>query len=678
MRKKKGVYITMRRVNRVVSAAVALCMAATMVAPVWAAAPTADAPYGYHDQKIDFTATKGQNVWADQHWDQQAIDKAFDGNVGTYYESNNGNVDGREGQSVKLAWTYEQPVAIDGIHYIPRSSSNQKGAWMNFAVYGKAEAINGLPTELDSSWEVLYQGNDIQWNNKASLDIPVNSSKKVQSVCVVVTKVKASGNATVSAAEIEAYQKVENSPVTELEISKEIMKDSAVDNSHQYDAIRDDGNIKSAFDDNIDGTFWHVRWDKKLENETDASAANPYEIKWNLVEDLSTEKTFPNKLRYRGRNFNGDWERVRVSVTDSNEGKEATNWKVVYEGAVQKNLGNDKDADIVFQKVLPATAMKVEILQGRGGFASATDIKVYKKMATPVGASLTLDGTIGVNFYYNLSDNVLADSNAKVVITVPQDDATTGTKEITFDNAAIKAAKQKNGTYKFTAPVTARQMQDNINVKVMSGDTVLDHVDNYTVRQNAEALLHDESKVELSKLSRNMLNYGSKMQTYKNYKTDNLADKDLNGDPMRLVRQEASAVTAENFAKYKATFDGTLPEGLTDAGLSLMLKSNTSVRIYFNGTPAEGTTFTLDGDVVKPTVLDGHCYVETAGIDAKSLGKKHTLIVANGDQSKTYNFSALSYGQIVRNNNESGNLKELVCAMYKYNEAAVAYAAANK
>lgn len=173
----------MRRAKRVVSTVVALCMAATMVAPAWAAAPTADAPYGYRDEMITFTAQKDQNVWADANWGSDAIDKAFDGADNTYYESNKSNVIGNIGaDKVKIAWKYDEEVTIDKLQYTPRQDTNKKGAWVNFTVYGSDQEITKLPDSFEG-WRTLYTGENVNWDSISSIDFDFKKPETVKSVC---------------------------------------------------------------------------------------------------------------------------------------------------------------------------------------------------------------------------------------------------------------------------------------------------------------------------------------------------------------------------------------------------------------------------------------------------------------------------------------------------------------
>ncbi len=489
-------------------------------------------------------------------------------------------------------------------------------------------------------------------------------------LCMAATMV-----APVWAASEEPSAKASNGVVYEL-LDRAPMQESATASSEKKPTEWHDGVAGMAFDGTT-AEAWSTAY---------TGAPQPHWIKWDLTADGTD--VLIGKLVYKWKDGwkageglysgNGKWKNIEVyTYLDGVENR-----------VNEFTLNNSNQVqEIVFDQPVMADAMKVVInhcyaeLSNKDGIASAGEIEVYKaeKTVTLKGASLTLDGNIGVNFYYDLPASVLADPNVKVVITAPAEDVAEGTKEIVFDAEKIKAAlvpegKQGAGWYKFTAPVTARQMQDQVSIKVVSGEKVLAQSQNYTVRKNADELLRANSDAMLCKLVRNMLNYGSKMQSYKNYNMANLADKDLNGEAMQTVKQEANSVTAENFNAYAPELEGTLPAELTDAGLSLMLKSNTTVRVYFNGTPAEGTTFTLDNVAVTPVQNGNQCYVETAGIGAKELSKEHTLVVSNGTATKTYTFSALSYGQIVRKNHNSGALKDLVCAMYKYNEVATAYA----
>lgn len=474
-------------------------------------------------------------------------------------------------------------------------------------------------------------------------------------MCVEVSKARTNGNTTVSAAEIKAYKKTKNNPVEELEIDKSIMSNSAEDNSHQYDSVQGDGNIKSAFDNNIDGTFWHSRWDGKLnDGTTPISANNPAEIKWNLVENTESEKVYPNKLVYRGRNYNGDWKQVRISVTDDVAGKGATTgWTTVYEGAVEQMTEQKKDIDIVFQKVLPATAMKVEILDGRTDaapkiYANAANIKVYRKLVSVYGAGLTLNDGVVANIKYNFSEEVKADENAQVVLSVD------GKQVETY-----KVSDVVNQNNIVSVPVSVRQMTDEIKLEVKSGNVVLDTVTT-SVRKIADQYLASEfnhkDKTKIQTLVKNMLNYGAQMQTYKGYKTNNLANKGLDEVDMSTAEAGIKAYTSE---VTNTTGVKVRP--------SLQLRDKTAVGFYFPKSDAESWTFKQGETALKAEPKGDYIYVESLGINPQMLNQQITLTV---NDNTTVTYSPMNYAKVMFG--QDTNLDNVLKAMYVYNQAAVA------
>ncbi|MGN0631193.1 MAG: hypothetical protein ACI4JN_07690, partial [Ruminococcus sp.] len=142
------------------------------------------------------------------------------------------------------------------------------------------------------------------------------------------------------------------------------------------------------------------------------------------------------------------------------------------------------------------------------------------------------------------------------------------------------------------------------------------------------------------------------------------------------VPAPAEEVTADNLSNYNFTVYAM--EGITYYGSSLILQSETTIRHYF--TIAEGKnisnfTFTVGGKETSLTESKnnpGYYYIDIKNISAEKLGEVYTVSI-NGEDV-IIGYSALSYAKKVLDSSETDdNLKNLVKALYIYNQNALDY-----
>lgn len=154
------------------------------------------------------------------------------------------------------------------------------------------------------------------------------------------------------------------------------------------------------------------------------------------------------------------------------------------------------------------------------------------------GYSLSLTGNIGVNFYMELSDDVVNDASAYMNFTLPNGTTSkvyvSGTHE--DSSTATTDTTVKNGVtyYVFTCEVAAKEMTSDIKAQMIGNNgEKKGTVYTYTVKEYADYILSHMSAEEsdISKatiqLVKGMLNYGGAAQKYFGYKTDKLASDGL-------------------------------------------------------------------------------------------------------------------------------------------------------
>ena len=280
--------------------------------------------------------------------------------------------------------------------------------------------------------------------------------------------------------------------------------------------------------------------------------------------------------------------------------------------------------------------------------------------------SATLDGDIGLNYYIALPESVIDDEGEFVKFAVNGQDTKVYVKDVTAE---------ENGTYKFTCWLTAKEMRDDVTFELYDGSgTLIDIYSNsgnkvegasfdYSLETYLNTLSSDESgeNVALKDLADATRVNGAYAQNAFNHN----ADPNLNGS-------ELADVTVDTLETNKITKSSDIPEGLKLTEMTLILETETTLRLYFKSDNIGNYTFRLDGaDVTLNTIAEeGLYYVEIANISAKDLDTMHTLEI-NGECTLTFN--ALSYAYATVNADTNENICNVVKALYKYNDAANAY-----
>lgn len=291
------------------------------------------------------------------------------------------------------------------------------------------------------------------------------------------------------------------------------------------------------------------------------------------------------------------------------------------------------------------------------------------------GRTLTLDGTIGVNFYVDMSN--VADetdrANYSMEFTVNG-----RSSKVSYDADACRTFDDKV-YYRFTCPVAAKQMTDTITAQLVKGDAPISKEYTYSVKayyENAAEKSGDESLVSLLKA---MLNYGGYAQKNFGYREDDLANDGLYED----TEDPVAGTIENNLSEYALKKEGEEPDGINLAA-TLFLESDTVIRFYLSledGKKIEDYSFTIDGKSCSAvpnngsTVFpDAEYYIEAPGVAAQNLGTAYTLTV---NDSYSVSYSALTYAYNTLENTGSTeiteDLKNVVKALYFYNAEAKKY-----
>ncbi len=279
--------------------------------------------------------------------------------------------------------------------------------------------------------------------------------------------------------------------------------------------------------------------------------------------------------------------------------------------------------------------------------------------------SVTLDGDIGVNFYWTLGDTVINDSTAYFLVTLPNGDA-----EKIMVSDAPKGTPIGSSTeyYKISGYVAAKEMAEDIVVELYAGGELIACA-NCSVRGYAERAFAYSDDAELIAMMKQMLNYGAASQVLFNHNTNDLANSILEDSDKTVAAVTENDVTA-------AAVSGSV-SGITNIEFSCIWETKTTLRHYFTiaSGSTEGYTFKVGETVVEPVLTaDGMMYyVDIPDISATDLGTDYVFTITNGSETQTITASVHSYMSSVIKYSDDMDLKNAINAMYAYNQAAIAY-----
>ena len=317
------------------------------------------------------------------------------------------------------------------------------------------------------------------------------------------------------------------------------------------------------------------------------------------------------------------------------------------------------------------------------------------------GYSLSLTGNIGVNFYMELSNDIVNDESAymnfilpngttsKVYVSGTHEDGSTATTDTTVKDGVTY--------YVFTCEVAAKEMTSDIQAQMIGNNgEKKGTVHTYTVKEYADYILSHTSAAGSNygsatvQLVKGMLNYGGVAQKYFGYKTDQLASDGLaltepvfdDTSIIKFIKDEANKASIINYSDSdKVTFKSAY----------LSLNSTTDLCVYVQF--AEDVTVQEDmfaillgsNEISKnqyevTKVNEGNCYKITLhGIKASQLQKQYEFEVALPDTGPAVlKYGATSYAYTVMssacdNINNIESLREVVKALYAYGSCAQGY-----
>ncbi len=254
------------------------------------------------------------------------------------------------------------------------------------------------------------------------------------------------------------------------------------------------------------------------------------------------------------------------------------------------------------------------------------------------GYSLSLTGNIGVNFYMELSDNIIADEGAYMQFTLPNG---TVTKVLVSDAQTNTEIKEGTTYYRFPCEVSSYEMTQDIKAQMFDGNGKCGKEYTYTVRDYAQYIIKNYSSyVDAYPFAVAMLNYGASSQKYFNKAVDDLANKNLSSYDQEIPNLFNGYING--FVAKKAE-NGVLGQF---AGLSMVLKSETTLNLFYE--PKEGVDvsklkFLVDGKEITPVKRGQYYILSLENIRANELGNSKTFTVTDGTNTLSGDYCAMMY-----------------------------------
>ena len=295
---------------------------------------------------------------------------------------------------------------------------------------------------------------------------------------------------------------------------------------------------------------------------------------------------------------------------------------------------------------------------------------------TPVASSLSLSDNIGFNIYMQISDDVLSDDGALMIIT--NSDGNVIKKPI---SSYETTTYQDKSVKKIVSMVPAAKMSGKLSFKILKSDgtesstyicSVMDYANEMIKKADTDA----ECKKALP-LVKAMLNYGAYSQIYFGEDKTNLANAILKDDNTATIKSED--IIKSIIYSEQGLFSN---KDLEYMGSSLICGSDTSLKLYFNNKnkltekqiKGRYDISTLDKNKHDyDTGVDGSIFwIKIKGIKPAELGNVYGVNLVSDDASVIVETSPYVY---VKKALESGDsrLQNLCKAMWAYGQAAKEY-----
>ena len=242
--------------------------------------------------------------------------------------------------------------------------------------------------------------------------------------------------------------------------------------------------------------------------------------------------------------------------------------------------------------------------------------------------------------------------------------------------------------YYFTlSGLMAIQMNDRLSsvlYGIKDGQPYYSPTDQYSIATYAYSQMDkDGTSAALKTLCADLLRYGSMAQSFKSYRTDNLADVAMTYSHKAYL----SDMSKVNFGNNNVTLKDLSAPSITWAGKALNLESKVSLKFVFSTanysgnlddlnlrvsyTDIEGKTVTTTVEEIEPYNEDKEQY--TFSFDSLLAAELRTVVSVQVYEKDTPVSCTLQYSADTYGNNKTGTLEALCMALFAYSDSAKIY-----
>lgn len=371
-----------------------------------------------------------------------------------------------------------------------------------------------------------------------------------------------------------------------------------------------------------------------------------------------TDKSAGDNITVNGNTvIKAVWETVYTVTFDTNGGSDIPAQTVAEGGKVKMPDAPEKNGYIFDGWYRGDTAF--DFSETVTGDITLTAQWRIRESATLNAANITLGGELGLNFYVTVPDEAVS-AGAKAIMHGPE-----GEKEVLLSSLT----KDDKGRYKVTYKIKAVYMDKNVSLNVADSENNMlnlfkasgPQVDNntlvYSIYDYVQSAKADTALTEKEhRMVDTMYTYGAYSAKWFNG-TDLPADVNILND-----------LTVSDYEAYKLRTDGS-SDSITLTGLSLILDSNTALRLYFtsaddiSGHSAKVEDIDL---VIHPTETAGKYYVEIDDISANNLISSYSIVF---DGNYTAAVSAMTYVYDSLINGTTEDVMNILKALCAYSDA---------
>lgn len=296
-------------------------------------------------------------------------------------------------------------------------------------------------------------------------------------------------------------------------------------------------------------------------------------------------------------------------------------------------LKADTDYAVSYSDNIEVSENAVATITGKGDYYGSAEIpfQIYNDIGESLKTySLSLNGLLEFNFYFELSEAIQKDQKAYVMFILPD-----GRKVKQY----VKDARMKNGLYGFTCGLYAKEMTQDVTVYVVNGNGKKGRKYAYAIEDYANYILNSTDAVyeKVKPVIKSMLNYGGYAQEEFNIYLDNKAYKNVKEEFV----DEMNSLSAENFKEYsfKQLEKDT---NFSSKSISLILEEATTLRYYVNvkdESKVSSAIVKVDGKTANIEKNSKGYYVDVPPIKSNKLDETHTIQI----NELKVQCSALSY-----------------------------------